>query len=146
MDKETKKQIVSHLSSKFKEATFAVLTDYRGLNVEKISQLRRELRNVSTDYRVAKNSLLKRASKGTDFEQLHVADNQIKDVSPLSGLMRIQSITIQDNPITNISPLVSNSGLARGDVVFLSSNALDKASMNVHIPALKERGVTIRFK
>ena len=71
MDKETKKQLVSHLSSKFKEATFAVLTDYRGLNVEKISQLRRELRNVSTDYRVAKNSLLKRASKGTDFEQLH---------------------------------------------------------------------------
>ena len=71
MDKETKKQIVSHLSSKFKEATFAVLTDYRGLNVEKISQLRRELRNASTDYRVAKNSLLKLASKGTDFEQLH---------------------------------------------------------------------------
>jgi len=71
LDKETKKQIVSHLSSKFKEATFAVLTDYRGLNVEKISQLRRELRNASTDYRVAKNSLLKRASKGTDFEQLH---------------------------------------------------------------------------
>ena len=71
MDKETKEQIVSQLSSKLTQATFAVLTDYRGLNVEKISQLRNELRNVATDYRVAKNSLLKRASKGTEFEQLH---------------------------------------------------------------------------
>ncbi|MBW1838526.1 MAG: 50S ribosomal protein L10 [Deltaproteobacteria bacterium] len=71
MNKETKAQIVSHLASKFKEATFAVLTDYRGLKVEELSQLRNELRNVSTDYRVAKNSLLKRASTETAFEQLH---------------------------------------------------------------------------
>lgn len=71
MNKETKEQIVSNLSSKLKKATFAVLTDYRGLNVEKITQLRNELHSVSSDYRVAKNTLLKRASRGTVFEQLH---------------------------------------------------------------------------
>lgn len=71
MDKEAKEQIVSHLSDKLKQATFAVLTNYSGLNVEKISQLRNELRSVSSDYRVAKNTFLKRASQGTEFEQLH---------------------------------------------------------------------------
>ena len=71
MDREVKEQIVSHLSNKFKQATFAVLTDYRGLTVEKITQLRNELRSVSSEYKVVKNTLLKRASRETAFEQLN---------------------------------------------------------------------------
>jgi len=71
LNRETKKQIVSHLSSKLKKATFAVLIDYRGLNVEKITRLRNEFRSVSSDYRVTKNTFLKRAIQGTEFEQLH---------------------------------------------------------------------------
>ena len=71
MNREGKEQIVSHLSDKLKEASLVVVTDYRGLSVEKITQLRNELRSVSSDYRVAKNTLLKLASQGTDLEQLH---------------------------------------------------------------------------
>ena len=71
MNREGKEHIVSHLSDKLKEASLVVVTDYRGLSVEKITQLRNELRSVSSDYRVAKNTLLKRASQGTDLEQLH---------------------------------------------------------------------------
>lgn len=71
MNREGKEHIVSHLSDKLKEASLVVVTDYRGLSVEKITKLRNELRSVSSDYRVAKNTLLKRASQGTDLEQLH---------------------------------------------------------------------------
>ena len=71
MNREGKEQIVSHLSEKLREAALVVVTDYRGLTVEKITQLRSELRSVSSDYRVAKNTLLKRASQGTDLEKLH---------------------------------------------------------------------------
>ena len=71
MDKEGKEQIVLHLSQKLKQATFAVLTDYRGLTVEKITKLRNELRGVSSDYKVAKNTFLKRASEGTELDQLN---------------------------------------------------------------------------
>jgi len=71
LNREGKEHIVSHLSDKLKEASLVVVTDYRGLSVEKITQLRNELRSVSSDYRVAKNTLLKRASQGTDLEQLH---------------------------------------------------------------------------
>ena len=70
MDKGTKEQIVSHLSGKLKQANFAILTDYRGLTVEMITKLRNELRGVSSDYRVVKNTLFKLASKETEFEQL----------------------------------------------------------------------------
>lgn len=71
MNKETKKRIVSHLSNKLNRSTFAVLTDYRGLTVEQITRLRNELRGISTDYQVVKNTLFKIASKGTEFEKLH---------------------------------------------------------------------------
>ena len=71
MNREGKEQVVSHLSDKLKAASLVVTTDYRGLSVEQITQLRNELRSVSSDYRVAKNTLLKRASQGTDLEQLH---------------------------------------------------------------------------
>ena len=70
MDREGKERTVSHLSDKLRRATFAVLTDYRGLTVEKITALRNELRGVSSDYKVTKNTFLKRASEGTELEQL----------------------------------------------------------------------------
>lgn len=71
MNREGKEKIVSHLSHALRESSLVVVTDYRGLSVEKITKLRNELRTVSSDYRVAKNTLLKRASQGTDLEQLH---------------------------------------------------------------------------
>lgn len=71
MNKEIKKQVVSQLSDKLNRSTFAILTDYRGLTVEQITRLRNELRGVSTDYQVVKNTLFKIASKGTAFEPLH---------------------------------------------------------------------------
>ena len=71
MNREAKEQIISKLSGKLNQATFAVLTDFRGLNVEKMAKLRNELRSVSSDYRVAKNTFLKKVSQGTELEQLH---------------------------------------------------------------------------
>ena len=71
MKREGKEQIVASLSGKLKDAALVVVTDYRGLTVEKITQLRNELRRTSSEYRVVKNTLLKRASKGTALEGLH---------------------------------------------------------------------------
>lgn len=71
MKREEKEKIVASLSSKLKQAALVVVTDYRGLSVEKITQLRNELRGVSSEYRVVKNTLLKRASQGTALEGLH---------------------------------------------------------------------------
>ncbi len=65
MKKEEKISIVSELQGKFQKAKGIVFTDYLGLNVEEITGLRNNLREVDLEYRVVKNTLARRASEGT---------------------------------------------------------------------------------
>src|SRR6476646_11550567 len=58
------------LEGALKGAETAILVDYRGLNVPQVTELRRQLRAVKAQYRVVKNTLAKRALKGTAFESL----------------------------------------------------------------------------
>jgi large subunit ribosomal protein L10 len=58
------------LESAFKGSETAVLVDYKGLNVPQVTDLRRQLRSAKASYKVVKNTLAKRALKGTSFEAL----------------------------------------------------------------------------
>ena len=71
MNRREKGQVVSDLSEKVKGFQAVVLTNYRGLNVEQMNQLRRRLREEKISYHVVKNTLMKLASKGTDLEKLN---------------------------------------------------------------------------
>lgn len=70
MNRKEKEQVISDLGEKVKGLQAAVLTNYRGLNVEQINHLRTRLREEKISYRVVKNTLMKLASKGTDLEKL----------------------------------------------------------------------------
>lgn len=61
---------IRHLEDAFKGAESAILVDYRGLNVPQVTELRRQVRAARGAYRVVKNTLAKRALKGTPFEAL----------------------------------------------------------------------------
>ena len=63
-----KEQELSDLTAAFKAASTAIVVDYRGLNVPAVTELRNQIRNVKGKYRVVKNTLAVRASKGTAFE------------------------------------------------------------------------------
>lgn len=65
-----KEQELQDLTSAFKSADSAILVDYRGLNVPQVTELRRQLRAAHARYKVVKNTLAKKASKGTSFEGL----------------------------------------------------------------------------
>jgi len=52
---------------------------------------------------------------------------------------------LMQNPINDISPLVDNTGLGEGDDVILVSNPLSGESINVYIPELEARGVTVEY-
>ena len=65
-----KEQELQELTSAFQAATSAILVDYRGMNVPAVTELRRQLRAANARYRVVKNTLAVRASKGTAFEAL----------------------------------------------------------------------------
>lgn len=68
--KAEKQAALDDLTSAFKAADSAILVDYRGLNVPDVTELRRQLRGAKASYRVVKNTLAKRATKGTPFEPL----------------------------------------------------------------------------
>ncbi len=61
---------LAQLESAFKGSDSAILIDYRGMNVPQVTELRRQLRAAKASYRVVKNTLAKRALKGTRFEAL----------------------------------------------------------------------------
>jgi large subunit ribosomal protein L10 len=65
-----KEQELQDLAAAFKGADSAILVDYRGLDVPKATELRRQIRSVKAQYRVVKNTLAKRATKGTSFASL----------------------------------------------------------------------------
>ena len=60
------------LAGVFNGADAAVVVDYKGMNVPQVTELRRELRKAKAGYKVVKNTLAKRALKGTTFEALSI--------------------------------------------------------------------------
>lgn len=65
MNREEKQRIVENIHKRFLDAELVIATDPKGLNVEEMTKLRRQLREASVEYQVVKNTLLTRASKNT---------------------------------------------------------------------------------
>jgi large subunit ribosomal protein L10 len=66
-DKEAELQ---QLEAAFKGSDSAILVDYKGMNVPQVTELRRQLRTAKAKYKVVKNTIARRALKGTAFEAL----------------------------------------------------------------------------
>jgi large subunit ribosomal protein L10 len=66
MNRQEKEQFVIDLHGQLKKAQGTFLVDYKGLNVEAINRLRRELKEVECEFHVVKNRLLKLASEETE--------------------------------------------------------------------------------
>ena len=65
-----KEQELQDLTAAFTAADTAILVDYRGLSVPAVTELRRQLRGAKASYKVVKNTLARRASKGTKLASL----------------------------------------------------------------------------
>ena len=61
---------LEQLEKAFKGSDSAILVDYKGMNVPQVTELRRQLRSAKASYKVVKNTIAKRALKGTSFEAL----------------------------------------------------------------------------
>ena len=71
MNRREKEQVVSDLQKQVEQVKAVVLTNYRGLKVGQMDQLRRRLREEKITYSVVKNTMMKLASKGSALEKLH---------------------------------------------------------------------------
>ena len=65
-----KEQELQQLETAFKGSETAIVVDYKGLTVPQVTDLRRQIRGAKASYRVVKNTLAKRALKGTRFAAL----------------------------------------------------------------------------
>ena len=67
---EEKKQVVEDIKQKLESATLVVCTDYRGLNVQQVTELRNKLRVPGVEYRVLKNTMFRFALQQAGYEDI----------------------------------------------------------------------------
>ena len=68
--KEDKIAELEQLERAFRGTESAVVVDYKGLKVPEVTELRRQIRGAKGSYKVVKNTLARRAMKGTAFESI----------------------------------------------------------------------------
>lgn len=115
MAREDKAATVAELAEEFRTSTAAVLTEYRGLTVSQISQLRRSLQGVA-NYAVVKNTLTKIAAReaGVEgFDALLSGPSAIAFIKgdPVEGAKSLKNFA-KDNPL-----LVLKAGYMDGRVL-----------------------------
>jgi large subunit ribosomal protein L10 len=67
---EAKKQAVQEIQSRLQEANLVVFTDYRGLNVGEMNELRGKLKAAGAEYKVVKNTLTRFALQNIGLEEM----------------------------------------------------------------------------
>ncbi|MDD3364218.1 MAG: 50S ribosomal protein L10 [Syntrophomonas sp.] len=67
---EEKKQVVQEIKQKLENSMLVVCTDFRGLNADQITELRRKLRVPGVEYRVLKNTMFRFALKEAGYEDI----------------------------------------------------------------------------
>ena len=70
MNREEKSQLLSELNELFSNSEIVVVSHYKGLTVEEVSELRNNIRKAGAGFRVTKNRITRLARKGTKFEEL----------------------------------------------------------------------------
>ena len=67
---ELKQPVVNEIKELLTDAQSAVLVSYRGITVEQDTAMRKELREAGVEYKVCKNTMIRFAIQGTEFEAL----------------------------------------------------------------------------
>ena len=83
MEKSEKQEVIKELSDKFGRAKTVIVTEFHKLDVATVTKLRKKLRDGGVEYKVLKNTLAKRAAKGTSVEV--IADDFTGPVSAIIG-------------------------------------------------------------
>lgn len=68
--REKKEAIVETIATKLTSSKSVIVSDYRGLNVAQVTELRKQLRDNGVDYKVYKNTMTRLATAKTDLTDL----------------------------------------------------------------------------
>ncbi len=70
MTRQAKEEAVASLSEKLSRAKAGLIADFQGLDVESVTKIRAKFREAGVEYRVVKNTLMRRALEGTKRSSL----------------------------------------------------------------------------
>ena len=70
LSKAEKQKVIDDLSTRFHSVSSVFVVEYQGLKVKEMNTLRRKLKQTDTELRVVKNTLLEKASLGTEMEKM----------------------------------------------------------------------------
>jgi len=109
------------LEASLKGAQTAIVLDYKGINVPQVTELRRQVRAAKATYKVVKNTLAKRAIKGTSFEALTAHFDGTTAIayteSDPVGLAKTLTAFIKTTPVVQIkAAVVSGQAISAAEV------------------------------
>lgn len=68
---EVKSHVVAEIVEKLQNCSSAIVVDYKGLTVEEVTELRKKMREAGVEYKVYKNTLVRKAAKEVGIEQFN---------------------------------------------------------------------------
>lgn len=115
---EAKAVVVNEAKEKLEKSSTFVLVDYKGINVEDVTELRKRFREAGVDYKVYKNTLFKRATSEIGLEAIHaelqgtvaIAFGYDDVIAPA----RVLNQFVKDHPKT---PISVKAGVVEGKVM-----------------------------
>ena len=114
---EQKKQVVNEIVDKLKNSESVIIFQYQGMTVEELSDLRRKLKEVDSDVKVYKNTLLKRAA---DELKINLDDFLEGPNAILFGASLLEPIKVISEFAKSHDKLDIRVGVISGDVADLS--------------------------
>jgi len=70
LSKETKQEVINQINEKFKSNPSVFVLEFKGLTVNELENVRKDLRQTNSELKIVKNTLLKKAAEDTDAGQL----------------------------------------------------------------------------
>jgi Leucine-rich repeat (LRR) protein len=79
----------------------------------------------------------------TELQQVNFDRNLVSDLTGLEGLPVLSHVFLNGNLVTDISLLVANTGLGSGDKIDLMGNPLSSPQACTDVETLRSRGATV---
>ena len=122
---EQKQAMVAEVAAKLAGAQAVIVAEYRGLDVERVTQLRTRARKSGLYLRVLKNTLARRAVKGTPFEKLsdHMVGPLMYGIAqdPVSGAKVISEFAKENEQFVIKGGAMPNAVMSIQDIKALAS-------------------------
>jgi large subunit ribosomal protein L10 len=109
VSRETKDSQLAELTQAFSGADAAILLSFTGIKVSEVTELRRQVRAAKGQYKVVKNTLARRALKGTSFEPLTEHFNGATAVAYSTdpvGLAKVLTTFAKTTPVLQVKAAV----------------------------------------